>query len=52
MQKMEPQKSTNQADTVATKIASFSGAELEFYTECAEMAGEDLEQWVAHMDEV
>ena len=33
-------------------IARFDEAERAFYSECAELAGETLAQWVSHMDEI
>jgi len=38
--------------SIQEQIASFTKAERDFYQECADIAGETLEQWVAHMDEV
>lgn len=33
-------------------IARFDEAERAFYSECAELTGETLAQWVSHMDEI
>lgn len=52
MQNLAQQQTMKIEDTLATKIASFSDAEREFYTECAELVGETIDQWVSHMDEV
>jgi hypothetical protein len=38
--------------TMQQIIASFDASELAFYQECADRAGETLEEWVAHMDEI
>lgn len=39
-------------DDIDKIISRFDQSELAFYTECAEMVGETLRQWVAHMDEI
>ena len=39
-------------DNIDRIIARFTPDELAFYTECAELVGETLREWVAHMDEI
>ncbi len=39
-------------DAIDEIISRLSSVDREFYQECADRAGETLEEWVAHMDEI